>query len=179
MGRIANALFGGWSISGLWRWSTGYPFGTSSPAWSTNFQLTAPAVLVGKKPETGSFIVPESNGTGPNVFKDPGITDPSNPNAAINQFRAAFPGEVEDRNILRGPGTFNIDAGLSKAWHTTESQTLKFTWEVFNVTNTPRFDVGNMYLAGNTSLSSVTAFGNFTSTLSNTRVMEFALRYSF
>jgi hypothetical protein len=180
MGRIGNALFGGWSISGLARWSTGYPFQTFSPAWATNFQLESPGVLVGKKPETGSFIVTETNGgPGPNVFKDPGITDPNNPNAAINLFRPAFPGEKGDRNILRGPGTFNIDTGLSKAWRTTESQSLKFTWEVFNVTNTPRFDVGTMSLANNTSLSDVTSFGNFVSTLSNARVMEFALRYSF
>jgi hypothetical protein len=180
MGRIANAFLGGWSFSGLGRWSTGYPFQTYSPEWATNFQLESPGVLVGKKPETGSFTVTEPNGgPGPNVFKDPGITDPNNPNAAINQFRPAFPGEKGDRNILRGPGTFDIDTALSKAWHTTESQTLKFTWEVFNVTNTPRFDVGTMSLAGNNSLSDVSAFGNFTSTLSNTRVMEFSLRYSF
>ncbi len=180
MGRIANAFFGGWSISGLARWSTGYPFQTFSPEWSTNFQLESPGVLVGKKPETGSFTVTESNGgPGPNVFKDPGITDPNNPNAAINVFRPTFPGEKGDRNILRGPGTFDIDAGLSKAWKTTESQSLKFTWEVFNVTNTPRFDVGTMSIAGNTSLSSGAVFGNFVSTLSNARVMEFALRYTF
>jgi len=64
-------------------------------------------------------------------------------------------------------------------WHTTESQTLKFTWEMFNITNTPRFDVGTMQLNGNNNLASVTSFGNFSSTLSNPRVMEFALRYSF
>ena len=59
------------------------------------------------------------------------------------------------------------------------NQTLKFTWEVFNVTNSPRFDVGTMSINGNTTLSSVSSFGNFSSTLSNPRVMEFALRYSF
>jgi len=77
------------------------------------------------------------------------------------------------------PGTFNIDTGLSKGWNITESQTLKFTWEMFNATNTPRFDVGTMQLNANNSLSNVTSFGNFSSTLSNPRVMEFALRYSF
>ena len=138
-------------------------------------------MLTGPKPQTGSFIVPQVNGgTGPNVFKDPGITDAStNPDAAINVIRPAFPGEKGDRNIFRGPGTFNIDTGLSKLWHTTESQTLKFTWEVFNLTNSPRFDVGTMSINGNTTLSSVSSFGNFSSTLSNPRVMEFALRYSF
>jgi len=181
MGRVGNAVFGGWSISGLWRWSTGYPFSTFSPEWPTNFQLSPPAVLTGPMPKTGSFIVPQvSGGTGPNVFKDPGIADAStSPDAAINVMRSAFPGERGDRNMFRGPGTFNIDTGLSKLWHTTETQTLKFTWEVFNVTNSPRFDVGTLVINGNTSLFNVSSFGNFSSTLSNPRVMEFALRYSF
>jgi hypothetical protein len=181
MGRVGNAVFGGWSISGLWRWSTGYPFSTFSPEWPTNFQLSPPAVLTGPMPKTGSFIVPQvSGGTGPNVFEDPGIADAStSPDAAINVMRSAFPGERGDRNMFRGPGTFNIDTGLSKAWHTTETQTLKLTWEVFNLTNSPRFDVGTMVLNGNTSLFNVSSFGNFSSTLSNPRVMEFALRYSF
>jgi Carboxypeptidase regulatory-like domain len=181
MGRLTNAILGGWSVSGLWRWSTGYPLSFFSPFWATNFELQSPAVLTGNKPQTGSFIVPQAaGGTGPNLFKDPGITDAAtNPNAAINQFRAAFPGEAGDRNVLRGPGTFNLDAGLSKSWHTTESQTLKLTWEVFNVLNTPRFDVGTLSINSNNFLNSVSSFGNFSSTLSNPRAMEFALRYSF
>jgi len=181
MGAFANAILGGWSISGLWRWSTGYPFQAFSPAWSTNFQLQAPGVLDGPMPQTGSFIVPQlGGGTGPNVFKDPGIADATtSPDAAINVIRATYPGERGDRNIFRGPGTFGIDTGLAKMWNITEAQSLKFTWEVFNVTNTPRFDVGTMSINGNTSLSSVSSFGNFSSTLSNPRVMEFALRYSF
>jgi hypothetical protein len=39
--------------------------------------------------------------------------------------------------------------------------------------------VGTMQINGNTALYSSTSFGNFSSTLSNPRVMEFALRYSF
>jgi hypothetical protein len=181
MGTLANAFFGGWTLSGLWRWSTGYPFSTFSPAWATNFQLETPGVLTsGVRPKTGSYVVTQaSGGTGPNVFQDPGITDPNNTNAAINLFRPAYPGEAGARNALRGPGTFNIDTGVAKSWHITESQFVKFSWQMFNVTNTPRFDVGTMSLNGNTSLSNVTSFGNFSSTLSNPRVMEFGLRYSF
>jgi hypothetical protein len=180
MGSFANAVFGGWTVSGLWRWSSGYPFSLFSPAWATNFQLQSPAVPVSTaRPRTGSFIVTQaSGGTGPNVFQDPGIAD-NNRNSALNLFRPAYPGEAGLRNGLRGPGTFNIDTGLSKGWKITESQSVKFTWETFNITNTPRFDVGTMALNGNNSLSSSTSFGNFSSTLSNPRVMEFALRYTF
>ena len=127
------------------------------------------------RPKTGSFIVAQAaGGTGPNVFKDPGITDAdTNPNAAINLFRPAYPGEAGLRNGLRGPGTFNIDTGLAKSWSITESQFVKFSWQMFNVTNSARFDVGTMQLNGNNSLSSSSSFGNFSSTLSNPRVMEF------
>jgi len=170
-GGFLNALVGGWTLSGLYRWSSGYPFSILSPLWSTDYDDEGFAVLNGTRPKTGSYKVLENGVPQPNVFQDP--------NDAINQFRQAYPGESGQRNNLRGPGTFNIDTGLSKGWNITERQLVKFTWEVFNVTNTPRFDVGPMELSANNQLSNSTAFGNFSSTLSNARVMEFALRYSF
>jgi hypothetical protein len=69
-----------------------------------------------------------------------------------------------------------LDGGLYKSWKVTERQTLKFAWEVFNVTNTPRFD------AGQSSYNFGLTFGNFgayTNTLSIPRVMQFGLRYEF
>lgn len=181
MNKAANAVFGGWTVSGLWRWSTGYPFTLISPEWATNYDLETPAVPVSSvRPKTGSFIVTQALGnTGPNVFQDPGITDPGNPNAAINLFRPAYPGEGGLRNGLRGPGTFDIDTTITKAWAIKESQLVKFSWSMYNVTNTPRFDVGTMQLNGNDQLSASSSFGNFSSTLSNPRVMEFMLRYVF
>ena len=173
VGRLANQVIGGWRVSGLWRWSSGYPFTVSSGfGWATNFEEESAAILNGTKPETGTFVPP---GSTPNVFKNA----LNGPNAAIAQFRQAFPGESGQRNELRGPGTFNIDVGLSKSWNIRESQEVKFTWENFNLTNSPRFDVGTMQLSGNNSISNNTNFGNFASTLSNPRVMEFALRYAF
>ncbi|MGA8274539.1 MAG: carboxypeptidase-like regulatory domain-containing protein [Candidatus Sulfotelmatobacter sp.] len=182
MGRVADSVIGGWTLSGLWRWSTGYPFSLISPEWATNYDLETPAVPVSSaRPKTGSFIVAQSGGgTGPNVFQDPGITDAStNPNAAINLFRPAYPGEGGLRNGLRGPGTFDIDTTVTKSWAIKESQLVKLSWSMFNVTNSARFDVGTMQLNGNDQLSASSSFGNFSSTLSNPRVMEFMLRYIF
>lgn len=95
--------------------------------------------------------------------------------AAISAFRFAYPGESGQRNNLRGPGYFGVDMSLAKSWKLTESQAIRFTWDVFNVTNAVRFDVGtlNQYLLYGTTL------GNFTQTLSKPRVMQFGLRYSF
>jgi|HubBroStandDraft_3_1064219.scaffolds.fasta_scaffold06997_2 hypothetical protein len=182
MGSFANAVLGGWTVSGLWRYSTGYPFSLLSPEWATNYDLETPAVPISAaRPKTGSYIVAQSaGGTGPNVFQDPGITDAAtNPNAAINLFRPAYPGEGGLRNGLRGPGTFDIDTTVTKSWAIRESQLVKFSWSMYNVTNAARFDVGTMQLSGNNSLSTSSSFGNFSSTLSNPRVMEFMLRYVF
>ncbi|MBV9340132.1 MAG: hypothetical protein JO159_04490 [Acidobacteria bacterium] len=179
-GGLWNALVGGWTLSGLARWSSGYPFSIFSPVYPTDWDLSSAAVLVGKRPQTGSFIVQGVNGPTPNVFKDPyNLSNPNDPNQAILQFRNPYPGESGQRNNFRGPGTFNIDGGLSKSWNITEAQSVKLSWQVYNLTNTPRFDVGTMQLNSNNFTSNNTLFGNFSSTLSNARVMEFALRYSF
>jgi hypothetical protein len=47
------------------------------------------------------------------------------------------------------------------------------------VTNTPRFDVGSLQYVGNNTLANNTQFGNFNSTISKPRVLQFGLRYSF
>jgi hypothetical protein len=87
--------------------------------------------------------------------------------------------------VIRGAGYFGIDMGLGKTWNITESSTLRFSWETFNVTNAVRFDAAGLEpiagsnAGGNLSLTNSTGFGFYTSTLTNPRVMQFALRYSF
>ena len=66
---------------------------------------------------------------------------------------------------------------LAKTWKIprAENQSLQFRWSVFNVTNTPRFDVYAMQDEWDVS----NTFGNYTQTLTKPRVMEFALTYKF
>ena len=93
--------------------------------------------------------------------------------------RLPYPGEAGGRNIFRGDGYFDIDSGLAKTFPIIEGQALKFAWEVFNVTNSVRFDVnanagnfGTGLLGGN--------LGNYAAnTLTKPRVMQFSLRYDF
>ncbi|HXY03764.1 MAG TPA: carboxypeptidase-like regulatory domain-containing protein [Terriglobales bacterium] len=161
--KAEDALLGGWQVSGLTRWTSGYPFSISTYAFGTGYEQDGRAVLLGAAPQTGVSI---QNGV-PNVFKQ-------GP-AAVNAFRFAYPGEAGQRNNLRGPGYFGLDMSLAKSWKFTEAQALRFSWDVFNVTNAVRFDVGtlNQYLLYGTTL------GNFTQTLTKPRVMQFGLRYSF
>jgi hypothetical protein len=160
---LEDSLFGGWKFSGLTRWTSGYPFSISTYAFGTNYEQDGRAVLLGAAPKTGVSI---ADGV-PNVFS-------AGP-AAASAFRYAYPGESGQRNNLRGPGYFGVDMSLAKVWKLSESQGLRFSWDVFNVTNAVRFDVGtlNQYLLYGTTL------GDFTETLTKPRVMQFGVRYSF
>ena len=94
-----------------------------------------------------------------------------------DQFRSTYPGESGERNNFRGPGYFGIDLGLGKTWTFKESQTAEFRWEVFNATNSVRFDAAGSAI--NESLSDSGSFGQYQSTLTKPRLMQFSLRYSF
>ena len=99
-----------------------------------------------------------------------------NPDQASTAFRVPYPGESGQRNNLRGPGYMELDSGLYKSWKVTEGQTLKFAWEVFNVTNTPRFDAAQAAFQFGLTFGE---FGAYTNTLSIPRVMQFGARYEF
>lgn len=164
-----DALVGGWQWSGLARWTSGFPTTIETfTSFPTNWELPSAAILVGPKPETGTFI--DQNGN-PNLFKDPAV--------AQTAFRFSYPGESGQRNELRGPGYFGIDTALSKSWILHESQSLKLSWEIFNVTNAVRFDVAPLPQTTDQLEQPASIFGTYSSTLTKPRVMEFALRYSF
>jgi hypothetical protein len=177
---LLNAVFGGWGLSGLGRWTSGFPFSVAAgDGWATNFELEGTSVLIGPKPKTGVYI--NSSGI-PQVFKNaeniqcycPYAPDPANGPVL---FRNPYPGEAGQRNIFRGPGFFDIDTGLSKTWNFTEDRLVRFSWEVFNVTNSVRFDAANA--VDNEDLVDNTGFGNFQRTLTTPRVMQFSIRFAF
>ena len=171
MGRVANAFLGGWSFSGLLHSTTGLPFSIFVTGWSTNYNLPGQAFKIGDPGKVGVYT--DANGN-PNMFRN--STNPNAPNYAQNAFRHPYPGEGGQRNELRGPGYFGIDTGLAKQWAITEQQQLKFSWEVFNVTNAVRFDAA---LSSNNFNLSSGGFGVYSNTLTKPRLMQFSLRYSF
>ncbi len=161
--RFVDALFGGWSLSGLGRWTTGFPFSISTYAFPTNYEQDSKAFLVGHV-NTGTYT--DANGE-PNVFQQ-GLN-------AYSAFRYSYPGESGQRNNLRGPGFFGVDVSLGKTFQLTERQALRFQWDTYNVTNAVRFDTGTI----NNYLFYASTLGEFTQTLTKPRVMQFGLRYSF
>jgi len=65
------------------------------------------------------------------------------------------------RNILRGPGYFNLDMSLMRGFKITERFTFQFEASAFGVTNTPHFNNPNTNTSG-------ANFGAVTSTLVTT-----------
>ena len=176
-GRTLNAVIGGWQLGGVWYWTSGLPyFVYNGYAWSTEWSLAGYGVPTGPlQTQMGVFKdAPAILGAGgPNIFADP--------QAAYDSYRFARPGETGARNVLRGDGFFTIDMNLSKRFVMpfNENQSLQVRWEVFNITNTARFDVNSIGNQLNNFLTISSSFGKYTGVLTRPRVMQFGLRYEF
>src|ERR1700733_2709739 len=172
---VVDALLGGWQMTGLGRVTSGLPFAPQIGAgWVTSWDFQSFLVKTGPVPMHRHVIPGQS---GPNAFADPLALSACIEVSSSCPVRYPLPGEAGTRNAFRGDGVFGIDSGLNKAWHLKEGINLKFGWEVFNITNTPRFDVNP-----NTSLQSVWGngdFGVYSKQLPRQRIQQFSLRIDF
>jgi len=168
-----DAVLGGWQLSGIYRQSSGFPTSVGNGRfWPTNYNLTGNATQIASVNVGTNKNAPRPTAggqSGPNLFQDPSV--------AIAAFTNTLPGQLGNRNVLRGDGIFNVDTGLGKTFKMPyrESHTVQFRWEVFNLTNSVRFDPFNITL----DLGNASAFGRYSGTLVGPRVMQFALRYEF
>lgn len=163
MNPFVDAIVGGWQLTGVVRATSGLPISVGNGRiWPTNWNITGYATNVA--PIAGNTTrLPD----GPNLFPDP--------EAAIEAFTYTRAGQTGTRNALRGDGFFTLDFGLGKDFAMPfEGHTLQFRWEVFNATNTARFDVQTLSL----DLTGG-SFGKYSGTLGEPRVMQFGLRYEF
>ena len=170
-GKLGDAIWGGWQWAGLGRWTSGLPFSVIEPGWTTNWELQAWAV-----PTQKVAIHKHIEGGLPQVFANDaaisaGVTSGS-------PIRLPYPGEAGARNVFRGDGVFDVDSSLSKSWSLAEKTNLKFAWEVYNVSNSVRFDDGSA-LFGNAL--TYPGFGFYGSRLGTRtfRRMQFGLRLDF
>jgi hypothetical protein len=142
--------------------------------WPTNWNLQGNAALVtpGVLPELG--LTKNIVDNRPSPFKDPV--------EAAKLFRYDLPGEAGLRNVFRGDGYFTIDTSFSKAWTMpwAKDQKIRFRWDIFNITNTPRMDVGNVTMFPDRA----NTFGTYNGSLASCdggagRCMQYAIRYEF
>ncbi len=108
------------------------------------------------------------------------LVNPGSNDSKVNNYinKAAFikapTGTVGDSgsNIVRGPGQGNLDFSVFRGFPIRERANLEFRTEFFNITNHPNF--GNP----NTSMDSA-SFGQISTTLTNARIIQFAMKMMF
>ena len=173
---LLNALIGGWHVSGVFRWTSGFPITIDNGfTWATNWNIEGDAEPNGPPPVASNpkNAIVNGVGIGPDIF--------ANPAAAEAAFRPEWPGESGVRNNVIGDGMFDIDTGVSKDFSLGEQKRLEFSWQAFNATNSVRYDVrGPVGNSAQPSLSyDPSEFGKYLSTLTTPRFMQFALRFVF
>jgi hypothetical protein len=165
-GRVLDGAIGNWQFSGVARWTSGLPFSVvCGEGWGTNWDEKSNMIQTGPI-KTHTHI--DSNGT-PQAFADS--------QEALANMRNPYPGEAGQRNNFRGDGYFGIDASLSKSWKMRENSGVKFAWDIFNVSNSVRFDVNPLTSFQNMTTSG--EFGVYGATLTKPRVQQISLRFWF
>jgi len=159
-GKVADAVIGGWQVSGVTSAFTGTPFNPSSPAGTLNLpgNIQTPDQV---KADVGR---PEGIGT-TGTFYDTSAF------AALPTGQAPRFGSM-GRNSLRNPGIFRNDITLSKNFNFWEKVTMNFRAEAFNVTNS-RLSTG----FGSGDVTNIN-FLRVTSS-ADERQIRFALRFQF
>jgi hypothetical protein len=115
-------IFGGWNVGGIWSWYGGPRFNLSSPSDSLNCFCGA-----------GSRL----NQIGELKLANPTIGRWFN-TAAVEEPEFGSVGTL-GLGTVAGPDFRNIDLSISKATKFGEKIELKLVWEMFNMTNTPKF----------------------------------------
>ena len=170
-GPVLDELIGGWHVSGIFRWTSGFPITIDNGfTWATNWNIEGDAEPNGPAPAATNpkNAIVNGVGIGPDIF--------ANPAAAEAAFRPEWPGESGVRNNVIGDGMFDVDTGVSKNFALGEQRRLEFSWQAFNAFNSVRYDVRG----AQPSLSyDPTQFGKYLGTLTTPRFMQFALRFVF
>jgi hypothetical protein len=166
-----DALIGGWQFAGLARWTSGLPFTLESPAYPSNYNNPAMSFNIGNVKTHRNF----ANGIY-HAFDASTVSAVNNGIYFGQTIRLPYAGEAGSRNNFRGDGYFDIDSSLTKTWRIGDWLRLKFAAEVYNITNSDRFDVS---LAGLNARTASSNLGNYTANLSEYRRMQFGLRTEF
>jgi len=156
---LERALFGGWETSAIVNWQSGFPLNIKSGG-------------------DYSYSLPEVGNDQAQVVADPHYTDGSTSAKLAQWFTTSAFGEPAPntfgnagRNILIGPGTFNIDFSAHKVFSLGERLKLQFRAEFFNFLNHAQFNNPDTTWSDST-------FGQITSAR-DPRIIQGALKLTF
>jgi hypothetical protein len=156
-------ILGGWQLNGLWSWESGLPLDIStSPA-----SLNAPG-NINRPNVNGSVQIFGGIGPGTLYFDKSKFSAPA-PNTFGNL----------GRNVLHGPGLFDIDASIFRRFPIRERLNLEFRAEAFNLTNTPQYNRPDQVFTDSAFGSVISANGTQSVLVNNSRQLQFSMRLQF
>jgi hypothetical protein len=165
-----DEVIGGWRVSGIFGAYTGSPFKVDSGAYTIDFTQTQPAVFIGTSADIKKGVHQVSQGADlPNTVQF--FSNVANAQGAFTFPIAGGPG---NRNIINGPGYWDLDLALLKDFKLPwEGQRIQFKTDAINVFNHVNFSNPGA------NLLVPATFGNITSDVNGPRVLQLGLRYLF
>jgi hypothetical protein len=156
-GGVVRHILGGWQSSGIWNWQSGFPLSITSGVDNSGSFVGNDLADVVSKPEL------VSGSRGQKIARW----------FTTESFTVNAPGTfgTAGRNILTGPGTFNVDLSVAKSFAIRENLKLQYRLELFNAFNHTALNNPD------TSVSSA-SFGQIVSA-GNPRIIQMALRVLF
>jgi len=186
---IANILAGGWQLSWIMSVYSGVPLtittnvNPSNALGSTNTpDLIGPIVILGNvqanNPATGGFANCAATDSTCHYFQASSFAQV--PAASATQARYGTAG----RNILRGPGFFDLDTALLRDFPITERLRFQFRVSAFALTNTPNFgnpqtNISQSNFGVITGTASGPQFSSEAGNLSGQRTFWFGGKFTF
>lgn len=160
---VFSAILGGWQLQTVVSRVSGTPFNIT--ANSGNLNAPGNTQLADQVVKKVRILGGHTTGHpyfDPSAFADPAVTTPG-----VARFGTA------GRNAVRGPGFFNLDAGVKRNIAVTDRVGLQLQVETFDTTNTPQFANPS-----GTNVSNASSFGIITSSNAN-RTMRMSGRITF
>jgi hypothetical protein len=172
MPKLLDAAIGGWRFSGIATAYTGNPFKVDSGAYTIDFTQTQPGVFIGTQADLAHNVHQVPSGvTGiPNT-----VQFFSNSDNAQGAFTFPIAGGPGNRNIINGPGFWNVDMSILKEFTMpwSDKQKLQFRADAFNVFNHTNFS------SPSANMLDPATFGNITSDVNGPRNLQLGLMFSF
>ncbi len=175
-GDSLRQVFGGWELTGIYRANSGTPFSIFDCTNAATAESNCPRLTLSSPIDFNGTESPASDPTIPNRFQYIDLSNQTagaflNPSTGNSDFGPYSAGMI-GRNAFRGPGFWAFDMGLYKRFRFTESKSLQFRAEFYNI-----FNHANAFVRGEeTDISSVNYIPTFKS---GRRNIQLALKFIF
>jgi hypothetical protein len=188
-----NQVIGGWSVNWSMTFQGGQPIQLGCPAQTASWVGCGALFVPGQPLKLGLFTKPNGQLSwygNPAAFTQPcvlgpgGVPESGNPTGCVPLTGAAALGGVTE---VPGPPFKRVDFSIFKNFPITETKTLQFRTEIFNIANHPTFNAPNF---GGNGVVAISGSGNFLNSnfgaIGSTRLapydprqIQFALKFIF